>query len=258
MAWSGCYKKLLPYVFAVETPEGSGSGFFLAYNDTKKIVAFATAAHVVEHAQDWKLPIKLRHHTTGKESFLSDENRFIMLDRRRDSAVIITGNTEFELPAEVLPMIPADKFKAIGTEVGWVGYPSIAAPHLCFFTGRLSGFIDKDDSYLIDGVAINGVSGGPVFSSLKDDQPQLLGTVSAYMPNRIRGDALPGLLRAQDVTAFHNAIKSIQSLDEARRKNEEEEAKKLQQQQVAENPPAAANTDGKGAPNGNTQTIAFR
>jgi hypothetical protein len=51
----------------------------------------------------------------------------------------------------------------------------------------------KSVFYLIDGVAINGVGGGPVFAALKNDQPQLLGTISAYMPNRMRGDALPGL-----------------------------------------------------------------
>ena len=223
MAWHQCYEKILPYIFSVETPDGWGSGFFFAYNETKSTAAFATAAHVIAGAEDWKQPIKMRQHTTRKEIFLTDEQRFIYLDRKRDSASILIKSDAFELPADVLPMLEPGKFKKIGVEVGWAGYPVIAHPHLCFFTGPLSAVLEDDDSYLIDGVAINGVSGGPVFAQLKDSMPQILGTVSAYMPNRIGGDALPGLLRAQDVTTFHKTIQTIKSIDDARKTREEEE-----------------------------------
>lgn len=235
MSWSEAYNNILPYVFAIETPEGNGSGFFFAYNENKSLVAFATAAHVVEHAEDWKLPIKLRQHTSKKEQFITDDMRIITLDRRRDSAsIVIANNGAFDLPDEPLPMIPADKFHRIGNEIAWVGYPGIASPHLCFFTGRVSGFISQGDSYLIDGVAINGVSGGPVFSELSEGKPQILGTVSAYLPNRIRGDALPGLMSAQDVTPFHDTISVLKSIDDAKRKKEEAEQEEQQKQHDAE------------------------
>jgi hypothetical protein len=228
-------------VFEVETPEGSGSGVFFMRNDRNTLVAVATAAHVVEHAHDWKLPIKLRHEKTKKELFLADGDRAILIDRRRDSASILF-NTEkaarFALPDGALSMIPADKFQQIGTEVGWVGYPSIANGRLCFFSGRISAFMFDDDSYLIDGVAINGVSGGPVFRSMEEDRPELLGTVSAYMPNRLRGDALPGLLRAQDVTPFHNVITTLRNLDEGQQKDKEQAATQPPSQEVQPQPPA--------------------
>lgn len=245
MNWTECYKKVLPYVFLIETPDGSGSGVFFAYNRRKTIIAIATAAHVIEHAEDWKQPIKILQHTSGKSRFLTDDDRMILLDRRRDSASIILMNAGFDLPADPLPMIAADKFKQVGTEVGWVGYPGIARPHLCFFTGPISSFIYGEDSYLIDGVAIHGVSGGPVFACLVDNNPQLLGTVSAYMPNRIRGDALPGLLRSQDVTAFHETIKTMTSLDDAREKKEQEKAKQAQEQQEHANEPPQAKPDAR-------------
>lgn len=237
MGWNTCYENVLPYVFAVETPQGSGSGVFFMYNAARTIGAIATAAHVVEHADEWKLPIKLRQHSTGKELFLKEDARVVFVDHRHDSASILFPVGEFELPDNVLPIMAADKFKPIGTEVGWVGYPSIAFPHLCFFSGRVSAFLANDDSYLIDGVAINGVSGGPVFAMLKDDQPQLLGTISAYMANRVRGEALPGLLRAQDFSPFHETIDRVRTLDEARKKQHEEEAQRLQEQQQRETPP---------------------
>lgn len=243
MKWSDCQKKMLPYIFRVETPEGSGTGVFFAFNRRKTIIAIATAAHVVEHADDWKQPIKLHQHSSGKVRFVEDAQRSILLDRRRDSASIIITNDGFDLPDNTLPMISADKYKPIGTEIAWMGFPSIADPYLCFFTGRISSFIHNEDSYLIDGVAINGVSGGPVFSCMAGDNPQLLGTVSAYMPNRIRGDALPGLLRSQDVTSFHETIKKITSIDDAREQKEIEEAAAKGKEQRASEPPAEATPD---------------
>lgn len=226
--WHVLVQKVLPYVVAIETPEGSGTGFLFAYNDGKTLMAFATAAHVVQHADAWKQPIKLRHHLTGSELFLSDDDRYIELDSSRDSASILISRKGDYWPADLLPMMDPEQFKSVGVEVGWVGYPGIASPNLCFFTGRVSAFVAHDDSYLIDGVAINGVSGGPVFAELPGHTPELVGTISAYIPNRQRGDALPGMLQAHDITTFQETIKTIRSLDEARAKKEEEDRQRRQ------------------------------
>ena len=237
MSLQACYKKILPYVFSIRTPESSGSGFFLGYNENRTLAAFATAAHVVGDAEDWKKPLRFRQHINGKEEFLADSDRVIWLDRRRDSALVLIAIPQFELPEKALPMIEADKYKPIGCEIAWVGYPGIAAPHLCMFRGMVSAFITADDSYLIDGVAINGVSGGPVFADEGGEMPKLLGTVSAYLPNRSRGDSLPGLMSAQDVTPFHDMLQTLRSLDEARRRKEADEEEKSKKQQEAEQPP---------------------
>src|SRR5262249_320541 len=46
----------------------------------------------------------------------------------------------------------------------------------------------------------------PVFHcSAPDKDPLIIGCVSAYHANRATGEALPGLLRAQDVSHFHAA-----------------------------------------------------
>src|SRR2546430_13660398 len=93
--WDVLYRKVVPYIVRIETPEGSGSfgtGFFFAFNRNKRMVGFATAAHVIQHADAWKLPIKIMHHASGKELFLTDEDRVIELDTARDSASILTPN----------------------------------------------------------------------------------------------------------------------------------------------------------------------
>ena len=54
-------------------------------------------------------------------------------------------------------------------------------------------------TYLVDGVAINGVSGGPVF----DDRCHLIGVVFAYIPNQLgENTLLPGLAAITPINAI--------------------------------------------------------
>lgn len=64
---------MCPYIVSIETLDGSGTGFLFTYNKTKLIAGVATAAHVVDHADKWKEPIKLVHSITKKELFVTDE-----------------------------------------------------------------------------------------------------------------------------------------------------------------------------------------
>jgi len=91
---------------------------------------------------------------------------------------------------QLAPMMPYQSMLARGAEVGWLGFPGLVEPELCFFHGNVSGSLNEPPTYLIDGVAINGVSGGPVF----DERAHLIGLVSAYIPNRVDAQTtLPGL-----------------------------------------------------------------
>lgn len=222
MAWHKLHKSIKPYLVRIETQDGSGTGFLFAYNAGKTIAAIATAAHVVDDAHDWKQPIKLVHYETQDEVFLPDSDRVVFLDRKRDSASILITADKLPFPKDTLPLMDAEKFKKVGVELAWVGFPSVAYPELCFFTGCVSAFLAKDDCYLIDGVAINGVSGGPVFAEYDESTPEIVGTISAYLANRSGGNTLPGLLRAQDISAFQETLKTIKSLDEARKKEKED------------------------------------
>ncbi len=111
--------------------------------------------------------------------------------------------------------------------MGWLGFPAVAPYDLCFFSGKISARQEYRKAYLIDGVAINGVSGGPVIHGNAVDGIQIVGTVSAYQANRATGETLPGLLIAQDVSHFHDVASRIQSIDEAnKQKAEFEESQK--------------------------------
>jgi hypothetical protein len=137
------------------------------------------------------------------------------VNTEKDTASIVFDNSMFELPENSLPLIEAGFFLKPGVEIGWLGFPAIPSAELCFFSGRISAFLSGHSSYLVDGVAINGVSGGPVFRSIVDGA-ELVGLVSAYIPNRATGDALPGLSVILDVNEYHGLADRFRSADEAK------------------------------------------
>lgn len=221
MDWYKAYDKITPYMVRVESETGFGTGFLFGYNANHSIAAFATACHVVDNVEEWKKPIRIRHYSTNKVVYFEDAGRVIFADRLRDTATILVSTNSFDLPPATLPLLPSDKFKKIGVEVGWTGFPSLSPSDLCFFSGTVSFYQSSEATYLIDGVAINGVSGGPVFSTLADSTPQIIGVISAYVANIRGGDTLPGLLKARDLTTVHNHIKTIKSFDEAKQKEDQ-------------------------------------
>lgn len=230
MNWDQVVKKVSTHVVKIETPSGHGTGFLLLYNDSKTWCGIATAEHVVSYADDWKQPIKI-YSFTGESIFLQPENRVIYRDWTKDSAVILFLKGDFQLPELPIALLPMGQLLDIGSEVGWLGFPSIAPQTLCFFSGNISAHQEFRNAYLIDGVSINGVSGGPVLCLTRTEGVKIVGTINAYSANRATGEALPGLAIAQNVAHFHDVANHVHSIDEANRKKAEFE--KLQHDQPA-------------------------
>ncbi len=220
MNWDEIVNKATPYVVRIETPGGSGSGFLCAYNDRRSFCAIATALHVVADADDWQQPIRIHNHNSTAERFLKESERVIFRDRQNnDSAVIFFAPEKLDLPETLIELFPLGTPLSIGAEIGWLGFPGIVTPNTpCFFSGNISAVREGRNAYWVDGVAINGVSGGPVLHSSQADGVRIVGVVSAYRANRLTGDVLPGLLIAQDVSHFHDVVQSIKDLDEATKK----------------------------------------
>lgn len=183
------------------------------YNETREFCGIATAAHVVADTDTWLQPMRVIREG-GATQFLDAGSRVIYLDTSRDSAVILFPNS-LDFPENPIPLLPFGQSLDIGAEVGWLGYPAIIDNTLCFFSGSISARQDFRNAYLIDGVAINGVSGGPVLYVDPVHGVHIVGTVSAYQANKLTGDTLPGLLFAQDVSHFHDITMQVQSIDEA-------------------------------------------
>lgn len=240
MGWKEIVDKVTPYILKVETPAASGTGFLCMFNADKTFFGVATALHVVDYADDWQQPIRLLHFPSNTSAFLKVSDRIIFRDWQTDSAVILANSTSLDkLPQDLIPLLPTQVMLNIGEEVGWLGFPSIAPYTLCFFSGNISARQEDRHAYLVDGVAISGVSGGPVLYATTTEGVQIVGTVSAYRPSRTTGDTLPGLSIAQDVSHFHDTIGTIKSWDEAKQKQaEKQESAQIEPQ--SSNVPAPA------------------
>lgn len=230
MNWDNIVKKVSPHVVKIETQSGHGSGFLFMYNDDKSWCGIATAAHVLFQAEKWKQPVQLFHSESNQTLFLREHERAITIDLETDSAVILFKKGDFPLPENLIPLLPSTTPLTIGLEVGWLGFPAIESFTLCFFSGIISARQNFQKAYLIDGVAINGVSGGPVIYSTETEGIQFIGTVNAYKANRVTGETLPGLSVAQDVSHFHDILEYVRSVDEANKKKQE-----FEQQQSEKN-----------------------
>lgn len=212
--WQQAVETIKPYVVRISTPDHSGTGFLFAYAAGGGICGFATAAHTLSQAFYWEQPVRVEHFATGTERLLRPVDRSIVLDESTDTGAIVFLRDDFPLPQTPLPTTPESMNYRVGVEIGWVGFPGVQLDQLCFFSGRISAWLDQKQAYLVDGVAISGVSGGPAFHVGADGQPVLLGVVSAYLPNKAAGAALPGLSVVQHIGHLEKWVEGLKSLEQ--------------------------------------------
>jgi hypothetical protein len=205
-----------PRVVKISTAHGSGTGFFVSSSKDGSLCAIATAAHVVEHPHYWEEPIRILDYEAKETRLLRATDRAIFLEQGIDTAAVVFAPQNMTVPELNLPLTPEGKYLRPGNEIGWLGFPGIAPDVLSFFSGRISGWIQARKSYLVDGVAINGVSGGPAFWAPDPGYLAIVGVVTAYIPNRATGETLPGLCEIRDVAQFQELAKQFKNLDEAK------------------------------------------
>jgi hypothetical protein len=215
MSWANAVERVRDHIVRVCTPTGSGTGFLVSRSRVGGPCGVATAAHVVADAHEWEHPIRLEHPASGTQLVLKSPNRVILLDSARDTAAIVFNQGDLALPPATLPIAPENKVLKVGVDLGWVGFPAVAPDNMCFFGGRASCHLPARNAYLVDGVAINGVSGGPTFI-WASNEVHIIGVVSAYLPNTSAGIPMPGLAMVADVTQFHEVIKEFDKLDKKR------------------------------------------
>ena len=202
------------YVVQVRTPDGFGTGFMAAASD--KAVGIATAWHVIKHALRSKQPITVVHPATGCSVTLNKKHSppgQIRMEERLDTALVLFSKGLLPLPDSLPSLAPKGKKLREALEIGWCGYPALAPRTLCFFSGRISAWIESEISYLVDGVAINGVSGGPAFFVGDSDgvaETVVVGLVTAYIPNRAAGECLPGVSWIRSTGVFEPLAKDSQ------------------------------------------------
>ena len=213
MHWHEVLPTVTPHVVRIETQQGHGTGFLLHRED--RWFGIATARHVVAHACKWELALQIFHPPSSSRITLRPGSGCVILeDPNLDAAVILARNREEcnAWPRAPLRLVPDDRFVFAGAPVGWLGFPHLVdgGNRCCFFSGHMSA--KSEHRYFIDGVAINGVSGGPAFVVQREQHtnvPYILGTISEYWPNKAPGEPWPGVAVAEDVSGFHDLNRRI-------------------------------------------------
>ena len=193
LPWDQVIDRVANSVFCISVDDFAGSSFVvsLAKDDASGTfhTILATAWHVLRDVENPEQKLRITS-WDGTRTFVAGDSRTEVIRLGSDvfdTALIHIETKEPTLDiADLLPLFPSDSVLARGAGVGWLGFPTIADPELCFFRGCISGYLNDPPAYLVDGVAINGVSGGPVF----DDRCHLVGLVSAYIPNRLDDQTL--------------------------------------------------------------------
>ena len=190
--WVEAAKILVPHMVKLEIPNSQGSGFFIAVSTEgkTKCAVIATAAHVIGHAFKWSEPIIV---TGYKRTVTLMPNQYLaQMNESLDLAILEVPWDAVDFPATPLPTTnPKDELPA-GYPVAWCGFPNMANDINCLFSGHISASVASMGDYLVDGVVIHGVSGGPAFIC-DNSNVTIIGLLSQYLPNRETGESLPGL-----------------------------------------------------------------
>lgn len=217
--WYTALDSISPFVYKILTPNGHGTGFQISYNEKKSICGIATAYHVVEHAFEWEEPIKILHYNSKKSIVLKATQRVIIPYSNQDLAFILFSQGDIPIASNLPDLVPEKTRLKQGVELGWCGFPAVAPNELCFFSGYVSCYLAGSKSYLVDGVAINGVSGGPAFYISSNENIRIGGVISAYLPNTATGQVLPGVSFVSSIDPYQEMLKSFKSLGEAEKES---------------------------------------
>jgi hypothetical protein len=206
LPWDKVVDRVTPIVFRVYAGRSAGTAFVVALGAERETslncAILATADHVLAASVDTADKVRLVSADRSKVVDADvDEVRIQPLGPKiHDTMLILVKSMHHILDqSHILPMLQWDTMMPKGASIGWMGFPGITEPELCFFQGHVSGHLSEPPTYLIDGVAINGVSGGPAF----DNRCHLVGLVSAYIPNRVnQHTTLPGLMALVPINAI--------------------------------------------------------
>ena len=229
-SWSEDASRVADQVVRIQTRQGWGTAFFHSATDSGARF-LVTAHHVIDRANREGHPFRIWH---GKRFFQFGGRgaKDALLVRRDDYDVdtALIALINHDLPKPSVPVIAPSEASEVtsGTEVGWLGYPSLEGltDRLCFFSGRISLADRERHRYLIDGTSVPGCSGGPVFCRTQGGL-QIIGAMTEYLPHLLTpgatqvptGALLPGLSVAVDVSHYDVIEQVIDKLPAPRQRS---------------------------------------
>ena len=219
--WQRHVEEIAQQVVRIETQSGWGTGF-VHYARQAGARCIATARHVIEDVWKKNQSFRVWHGTRAFDYHKDTEDALFVQRTGADIDLTVIAVIEHGLPMPLVPLAsPQERQEVrVGMDVGWLGFPALdgVSGQLCFFSGRISLANRRADYFLIDGTAVHGCSGGPVFC-VTNDGARIIGALSSYIPNAnmSEGGYLPGLSAAVDVSNYKDLEKALDRLPSGER-----------------------------------------
>lgn len=220
MNWSPFVDDITPFVVKIRTQFSYGTGYIFWQNDD--LCCIATANHVISAAtvDKWEQAISITQPNGASVRYYPQHRNILHNLEGGDSAAILVKKAGLILPPKCLPIWNFSGEIPIGTNVGWLGFPQIVDQGILnpsFFSGNISNVFQHLKQYAVDGVAIHGVSGGPLFCQSEANTPLVIGTISSYFPNTLgvegREKSLPGFSIAHSFSAFKDVVVELKDME---------------------------------------------
>ena len=195
--WWDVAEALARQTFQVRRASCSGTAFLVSQGIEKdspdRHYCLATAWHVIDDVlTDDRFALFRSHDKLA----IDVDTEKIMTARlgppEFDLGFIFFRTVDNLLPVEeMMPIRGLKSFPSLGEDLGWYGYPGSLGHEPMFCRGTLACFKTNPHSYLINGVAYPGMSGG----AIADQYGWVVGVVSEWW-----GDGslphIPGMLQA--------------------------------------------------------------
>lgn len=195
--WWDIAESLARQTFQVRRANCCGTAFLVSQgierHSSHRHYCFATAWHVIDDILDDDHFILFRSH--DKTAIDADTNR-VMTARLGppsfDLGCLYLRTVDDLLRLEdMMPVRGLKTFPSLGESLGWCGYPGSLEDEPMFCRGTLACFKTDPHSYLINGVAYPGMSGGAV----ADQYGWVIGVVSRWWEDGSLPQ-IPGMLQA--------------------------------------------------------------
>ena len=196
--WYQAVKLMQQNLVRIEAGNSVGSGVRFAVPDKYEAQynhCILTAHHVIKDILKDKLPLSIIPESDRKKKW-TIEDWSIVHNQEHDHALVMFGCADCMPPFRPYKILEPKSHYVPGVEIGWLGYPNISGLNgvACFSHGYISAYLKKEEAYLVDGVSIHGMSGGPAFVCENDGTIVLAGVVTNYLANRRPdGKVLPGM-----------------------------------------------------------------
>lgn len=164
----------------IQTRYSWGSGFVFYLGGDSGVCGIATTARVLQPTRIRNDPIQIEHCSSRTSCTISQRERAVFFDERRQIAFIFLERGEIPFSDLALPMIDSEKRLKTGVEVAWLEFPRSKSDYFFVYDGVVTGRLLGLKRYYVRTDTLLGTCGGPAIYG-QGESIKILGVVHGYV-----------------------------------------------------------------------------